>query len=284
MAVQSFRVRKRKGICIIRIWGGLCLEWRSGDELVVTAVCGLSANQLLGSTVNHNLPALPFWMFPPGCFQWLHKNSLGILLDHLWTIYDNLILLDFLRKLKHWRQAMVLGWESSGYNYHDGWLDCRFLSRAYLSLVIFANSLVKPSGLFAYTLAQKENSQVTISFIFLVSFGRSGLCRSAGFHLYRSLQQWQRYQQETEWGRPSPSAAGLLQHFEGHCVSDKFLGGSCILCQLPGLFWQCRARQFRLSDYLLRQPYYFWIFSQEQTGQKTCEVILSVCTVLCVVY
>ena len=156
MAVQSFRVRKRKGICIIRIWGGLCLEWRSGDELVVTAVCGLSANQLLGSTVNHNLPALPFWMFPPGCLQWLHKNSLGILLDHLWTIYDNLILLDFVRKFKHWRQAMVLGWESSGYNYHDGWLDCLFLSRAYLSLVIFANSFVKwvkPSGLFAYTLA-----------------------------------------------------------------------------------------------------------------------------------
>ena len=28
--------------------GGLCLEWRSGDEVVVTAVCGLSANQLLG--------------------------------------------------------------------------------------------------------------------------------------------------------------------------------------------------------------------------------------------
>ena len=108
-------------------------------------------------------------MFPPGCFQWLHKkfswNSLRVL-DHLWTIYDNLILLDFLRKFKHWRQAMVLGWESSGYNYHDGWLDCLFLSRAYLSLVIFANSLVKPSGLSAYTLAQKENSQLTISFIF----------------------------------------------------------------------------------------------------------------------
>jgi len=32
---------------------------------------------------------------------------------------------------------------------------------------------------------------------------------------------------ETEWGRPSPSAAGLLQHSEGHCVSHKLTMAVC---------------------------------------------------------